>query len=332
MTTTQLVTTEDMARTKAEPGLRTFIDLFAGIGGFHHAAAQAGLTGVFAAEIDAHTAQDYHAATGLEPVGDITAINPDDVPDHDLLTAGFPCQPYSIIGDRQGMDDPRGQVIHHIFHILEAKQPQAFVLENVKQLRSHDQGRTLKGITDRLQQAGYAVAYSVLNALQHNLPQRRERLFIVGFNTNQAAGAAFHTFHWPEPRPLTRTLQEVLLPAEQVPDHVQLNPAMRARYQAAHQSEYDPGIWHQNKGGCISSHPYSCALRSEASFNYLLVNGERRLAEREMLRLQGFPDAMELSGSYTKIKHQCGNAVPVPLAHAVIQEVINGINSTARPS
>jgi len=164
-----------------------YIDLFCGLGGFRVALDQVcqklNLTSqcVFSSDLNEKVQDTYEANFGERPIGDITQVIADDIPNHDLLFAGFPCQPFSIIGDRKGFDDIRGTLFFDIARILQAKQPLAFVLENVKQLQTHDQGRTLAVIIETLQNLGYQVNHRVLNALDFGLPQKRERTFIVGF-------------------------------------------------------------------------------------------------------------------------------------------------------
>ena len=164
----------------APAGLSTFIDLFCGIGGFHYAAASLGLRCVFASDIDEAARRQYHRNFGMVPEGDITRIDAGQIPDHDMLFAGFPCQPFSIIGNRAGTDDRRGVLVYEIIRILRAKQPAAFVLENVKQFASAGRGRVMAEVLQKLEDAGYATNWTVLNALDYGLPQRRERVIIVG--------------------------------------------------------------------------------------------------------------------------------------------------------
>lgn len=293
--------------------LNTFIDLFAGVGGFHIAAAAVGLKCVFASEIDEPACSVYESNFGFPPHGDITCIDASEIPDHDLLCAGFPCQPFSIIGNRQGFADTRGTLFFDIARILDYKRPTAFVLENVKQLVTSDGGRIMDRIIAVLQAMKYEVDFRVLNALDYGLPQRRERVLIVG----RIGGLA--KFAWPEPNTPMKPLSDFL---EKSPDKRHyVSDRIRNARQKAHQSDIKPSVWHENKGGNISSHPFSCALRAGASYNYLLVNGERRLTPREMFRLQGFPDSFTLHEVDTQARKQAGNAVPVPMVKAVIREL-----------
>lgn len=292
-----------------------FIDLFAGIGGFHCAAAANGGVCVFASEIDEAARKAYTANYRLEPVGDIKQIMTRDIPDHDLLCAGFPCQPFSIIGNRLGFDDMRGTLFYEIARILKDKQPPLIVLENVKQLATHDKKRTLGRILETLQALGYKTSWSILNALHYGLPQKRERTIIVGFLDQRVA------FSWPTRIAQYKSLQQILEPS--VDSKYLASDRIRLKRRASHTSQYYPSIWHENKAGNISSYPYSCALRAGASYNYLLVNGERRLTPRELLRLQGFPESFQIVCSDSETRKQVGNAVPVPMIEAVIREVLH---------
>ena len=293
----------------------TFIDLFAGIGGFHQAAAALGGKCLFASEIDEEAKKAYEANYGMEPHGDISKIDTADIPDHDVLMAGFPCQPFSIIGNMLGFDDIRGTLFFDIARILEAKTPRIFILENVKQLKGHDKGRTLNVILKTLMNIGYKVDYDILNALDFGLPQKRERVIIVGFLDHSVA------FQFPKGNGPGK-LEDILEKDEDVDlKYFASDQIVRKRF-ASHQSACTPSIWHENKSGNISSYPYSCALRAGASYNYLLVNGIRRLTPREMLRLQGFPDTFKIVCNDSQTRKQAGNAVPVNLIQAVMKEAL----------
>ena len=288
-------------------------DLFCGIGGFHQAAHNLGLRVVFACDIDEEARRAYQSNFGLHPSGDIVNLSADEIPEHELLFAGFPCQPFSIIGRQEGFTDPRGTLFFEILGILRAKRPQGVVLENVKQLATTDKGRVLARIVEELEHLGYTVDYRVLNALDFGLPQKRERTIIVG--TQYRA-----RFPWPEESTPMKPLSEIL---EANPDRkYYVSPTIRAKRQATHTAEISPAIWHENKAGNVSSHEWSCALRAGASHNYLLVDGERRLTSRELLRLQGFPDTWQIVCDDGQTRKQAGNAVPVPLVQAVIEGMV----------
>ena len=293
----------------------TFADIFCGIGGFHQAAKSLGMECVFACDIDEEVRKTYEHNYGILPQSDITKIRARSIPDHDILFAGFPCQPFSIIGNRAGFADVRGTLFFELARIIEAKRPRAFILENVKQLVSHNKGETLARILEILRdEFGYQVLYKVLNALHFGLPQKRERALIVGFR-EEAVGFEFPTVKEPM-KPLSEILEIEPLQKHFVSDRIKL-----ARH-VAHSASVTPSIWHENKAGNIASHPFSCALRAGASYNYLLVNGERRLTPREMLRLQGFPDTFEIVSNDSQARKQAGNAVPAPMVKAILESVL----------
>ena len=294
--------------------LKTFVDLFCGIGGFHSAAASLGLKCVFASDIDAEARKAYTHNYNLSPAGDITAIKAENIPDHDLLCAGFPCQPFSIIGARRGFNDARGNLFLEIVRIIEKKKPKVVILENVKQLTSINKGATFRRILGAVEKLGYHVEYKVLNALDFGVPQKRERVIIIA--TQKALGK----FSWPKQTIPMKPLKAIL---EKRPDakHFVSERIRQARL-GAHTPTISPSIWHENKSGNISSHPFSCALRAGASHNYLLVNGTRRLTSRELLRLQGFPDTFEIVCNDMQTRKQAGNAVPVPIVKAVMAQLL----------
>lgn len=295
-----------------------FIDLFAGIGGIRIGLERAGGQCVFSSEWDSDATKSYTAYFGDKPSGDITKVKSSDIPDHEVLAGGFPCQAFSIIGDMKGFEDTRGTLFFEIERILREKQPAAFLLENVRNLVSHDRGQTFRVILKHLKLQGYHVHWRVLNALHFNLPQKRERVIIVGFKEN-------HPFEWPRPQPLQKSLAEVLEPDESVLKKHFASEAVRVSVEARLTGKNlppAPWICHENKAGNISPLPYSCALRAGASYNYLLVNGRRRLTPRENLRLQGFPEDFPIVVCDSAIRKQCGNSVPVSMIEAVAKQVV----------
>ena len=272
---------------------------------------------------DAQTA--YAANFGERPFGDITKIHADAVPDHDILFGGFPCQAFSICGARRGFEDIRGTLFFDIARILDAKRPAAFVLENVKQLATHDNGVTMQVIHETLCGLGYHAQHKVLNALHFGLPQKRERTFIVGFREPT-------DFHWPAGNLPMRPLEEILLPDSEASEYYfaseKIRRSRREKFSGALPNCRT--IWHENKGGHISAYSYSCALRAGASYNYLLIDGIRRATEREMLRLQGFPDDYKIACHYGATRKQCGNSVAVPCVAAVISAALDALETLPR--
>ena len=278
-----------------------------------------GGTCVFSSEWDVHAQQTYHQNFGEMPAGDITKIDETEIPDHDILLAGFPCQPFSIIGDKHGFEDTRGTLFFDIARILKQKSPSAFLLENVRQLVSHNKGRTFAVIQEKLSQLGYTVYHEVLNALDFGLPQKRERVFIVGFQEPIA-------FDFPKRTGRYKPLSEVLESDNEVDLNLYASERIRkSRQEKCKIDPFFPSIWHENKGGNISVLPFSCALRAGASYNYLLVNGVRRLSGREMLRLQGFPEDFKIVVTLMQLRKQTGNSVAIPVVHAIAENMLQAL-------
>jgi DNA (cytosine-5)-methyltransferase 1 len=303
-----------------------YIDLFCGIGGFRYAIQGAShnrkvpIECVFSSDIDEKCQEVYRTNFGETPYGDITKIHEKDIPDHQILLAGFPCQPFSIIGQRQGFNDTRGTLFFEIARIIGEKRPLAFVLENVKLLVGHNEGKTFHKIINTLQGLGYNVNYKILNALNFGLPQKRERVFIVGFKDKA-------NFSWPVSIDKMKSLDDIL--EKDVPTEYYVSQHIHNKRKEKHSPTKETTIWHENKAGNISAYPFSCALRAGASYNYLLVNGERRLTSREMLRLQGFPDSFNIIFSYSQTRKQAGNSLPIPVAQAVLQNVIKALTKNS---
>ncbi|WP_274145263.1 DNA cytosine methyltransferase [Enterovibrio qingdaonensis] len=302
-----------------------FIDLFAGIGGIRLGFESQGGECVFSSEWDKHAQTTYEANFGEKPHGDITKIDPYSIPDHDVLLGGFPCQAFSIIGKMHGFEDTRGTLFFNIAEILRIKKPKAFMLENVKQLKSHDKGNTFKVILKTLEDLGYQVHHTVLNALDFGVPQKRERTFIVGFLDE---GKTFAFPKGEEAYSLTEILEDDkdVEPGYFVSEEIKNNRLKHLKKEAP-----VPSIWHQNVSGNVSPLPYSCALRAGASYNYLLVNGIRRPTARELLRLQGFPEDYKIVVSYTQLRKQAGNSVAVPVIKAVAKHLIAALYDKELP-
>jgi DNA (cytosine-5)-methyltransferase 1 len=307
---------------RKKTGAIKFIDLFCGIGGFRiamqNACYDAGISPicVFSSDIDEDCREAYKANFGETPVGDITCIQENEIPDHDLLLAGFPCQPFSICGDMKGFEDIRGTLFFDIARILKAKRPKVFLLENVKLLASHNKGKTLARILETVHNLGYRTDFRILNALDFGLPQKRERIFIVGFQDDVE-------FSWPVGKSPMRPLDDLL--EHDVHCRYFASEKIRQNRLARREPTKETTIWHENKAGNVSAYPFSCALRAGASYNYLLVNGERRLTPREMLRLQGFPDDFQIVGRYQQIRKQAGNSVPVPVVIAILRSILKSL-------
>lgn len=296
------------------------IDLFAGIGGIRLGFEAYGCENVFSSEWDKDAQKMYEANFGEKPFGDINLIEPKEIPDHDILLAGFPCQPFSIAGKGLGFADTRGTLFFNIEAILEEKRPKAFLLENVKRLTTHDNGQTFKVILEKLKGLGYTVYHKIFNSLDFGVPQKRERIYIVGFKEPLY-------FKFPKPLGFYKPLSEILQNESEIPKSYFLSEDIKQqRLNAVKGTPPFPSIWHQNIGGNISALPFSCALRAGGSYNYLVVNGVRRLTDREMLRLQGFPDTFKINLPYSQARKVAGNSVSVPVIQAIAGEMINALN------
>ena len=297
----------------------TFVDLFAGIGGIRIPFTELGGKCVFSSEWDKAAQISYSYNFGEVPFGDITKINSDSIPKHDVLLAGFPCQAFSIIGKMKGFADTRGTMFFEVARILQHHQPKAILLENVKQLVSHDGGKTFKVILDTLAELGYSVKWKILNALDFGLPQKRERVIIVGFKS----AAACEQFNF-DFEPIAYNLASVLEDDKNVDSSLFASDMIldKRRKRVEGKNVCYPSVWHENKSGNISILPYACALRTGASYNYLLINGYRRPSSRELLRFQGFPEKFKIEVSHQEIRRQTGNSVAVPMIRAVAKKII----------
>ena len=282
---------------------------------------------MFSSEWDKSAQQSYFANFGEIPYGDITRIDSSEIPHFDILCAGFPCQPFSIIGDKQGFrHETQGTLFFEIERILREKMPKAFMLENVRNLISHDKGRTFAIILEHLKNLGYFTHYEVLNALDFGLPQKRERIIICGFRENvdfafPLGALGNHNS--------AKNLSEIL--ESSVDKKYFVNDAIKSSRIARMKKEIaKPYITHENVGGSITPHHFSCVLRAGASANYLLVNNERRLSEREMLRLQGFQESYKVVVPYSAFKKQIGNSVAVPVIETVAKEMLKALNNFSK--
>ena len=300
-----------------------FIDLFAGIGGIRLGFEHVGGHCVFSSEFDEDACKTYEANFGEHPSGDITKIDAKEIPDFDILFGGFPCQAFKKKKKKEGFaNETCGTLFFDIERILKEKRPPAFMLENVRNLTAHDKGNTFKVIRSHLEALGYHVYAKVLNALDYGVPQKRERIIIVGFLDDVE-----FTFPDPIPEDQKKTLSDIL--ETDVPAKYYVRDVIRqSRLERIKDKNYPkPYISHENMAGSITPHPYSSALRAGASANYILINDERRPTEREMLRIQGFPDSFKIVVPYGKMKHQCGNSVAVPVIKAVAEQMMRSLKA-----
>ena len=305
-----------------------FIDLFAGIGGLSRPFLELGGECVFASEWDKFAQETYEANYGHKPAGDITQIDPELIPDFDLLLAGFPCQPFSHAGLRKGFDDMRGTLFFNIAEILRTKRPKAAVLENVKGLLSHDKGNTFRRIVEVLEKdLGYTVHHKILNARDFGLPQNRERVYIVAILNPS------HAFEFPRPSNTATRLGDILedLTPEKIDKYT-----LSDRLWASHQRRKADHIAKGNGFGFSlfnEQSPYTSTIsaRYYKDGSEILVSNlgrnPRKLTPREAARLQGFPDDFIIPVSDTQAYKQFGNSVAVPVVRAIAKSLKASLNN-----
>ena len=308
----------------------TFIDLFAGIGGMRIAYESAGGHCVYSNEWNKYSQQTYFANFSEQPEGDITKVDAASIPDHDILVAGFPCQPFSIagvskknsLGRATGFEDKtQGTLFFDICRILKEKRPKAFMLENVKNLCSHDRGNTFRVITEALDELDYSIFYSVLDG-QNYVPQHRERILIVGFDRKRYGDDIDFAFNLTpvEPKPVMKDILE-----KDVDDCYTLSDKLWSylqNYAAKHKAAgngFGYGIADPNG----VARTLSARYYKDGSEILIAQEGKnpRRLTPRECARLQGFPDDFKIVVSDTQAYKQFGNSVVVPLMSNVAQLV-----------
>ncbi len=312
-----------------------FIDLFAGIGGFRLGFERAGGQCVFSSEWDKFAADTYEANFDERPAGDIREIQSDSIPDFDILTAGFPCQPFSIagvskknaLGKKHGfLDETQGTLFFEVARIIRDRRPRAFVLENVKNLLSHDGGRTFDIILKTLREdLGYHVSYQVINANRY-VPQNRQRIFIVGFRESDDAAR----FSFPAGPtgcvPLLRDIVEKRVSRKYILSDRLWN--FLQKYKEKHRNNgngFGYGIARPNG----QTRTLSARYYKDGSEILISRRGgnPRRLTPRECARLMGFPDSFQIVCSDTQAYKQFGNAVVVPLVEAVAGSVTEALKS-----
>ncbi|ANB60219.1 DNA (cytosine-5-)-methyltransferase [Anoxybacteroides amylolyticum] len=308
--------------------LYRFIDLFAGIGGMRLAFEPYGIC-VFSSEWDIKAQETYIANFGEKPYGDIRTIDAKDIPDHDILLAGFPCQPFSIAGVSKKkslgrphgfLDETQGTLFFDIARILKEKQPQAFLLENVKNLKSHDKGRTYHMIKNVLEyELGYTVYDAVLNA-KGLVPQNRERIYIVGFKKP----IKFEFPKIPEKGPALHTILE-----ENVDDKYTLSDKLWEYLQSYKEKHAKKGNGFGYGLADLNSYSRTLSARYYKDGSEILIpqkgKNPRRLTPRECARLQGFPETFKIVVSNTAAYKQFGNSVAVPVVQLIAEKMIQAI-------
>jgi DNA (cytosine-5)-methyltransferase 1 len=319
-----------------------FIDLFCGIGGFRIAFESVGGKCVFSSDIDKYACETYRLNFGEYPLGDITTLNENEIPNFDILCAGFPCQPFSIGGLRKGFSDTRGTLFFDIERIIRAKRPKAFILENVKGLLNHDKGKTLNVIINKLGNRvnfndnqnkshdclNYDIHYQVINSREFGVPQNRERIYIIGFDKKI-------NFKFPKiikHKKLTEiidysldnnTLSEIL--AKNIKTHLE----QHKKYSEIKNLDYLLG-YEVRKSRCTfrfdNLSPTLTAKMGTGGNNVpILINQKRKLSTEECLKIQGFPSKFKIKSNYSQSYKQIGNSVSVPVVKELAKEIVRFI-------
>jgi DNA (cytosine-5)-methyltransferase 1 len=299
-----------------------FIDLFAGVGGIRIPFEELGGDCVFSSEWDKFSQQTYEANFGEIPHGDITEIDAKDIPKHDLLVGGFPCQAFSQAGLKKGFKDTRGTMFFEIARILDHHKPKAILLENVKGLRGHDKGNTFKTIISILNELGYQTLEStVLNAKHFGLPQNRERIFIVGYKKHV-------NFQFPQPPMIDTRLGDIL--DKKIPDKYTISDRLWEGAQRRKEKYKEKGY-----GFGYSLFNKESKYTSTISARYYKDGAEiwvdqgkknpRKLTPNEARKLQGFPEGFIIPVSDGQAYKQFGNAVPVPVIRAIAERMVKFI-------
>ncbi|HHS92242.1 MAG TPA: DNA cytosine methyltransferase [Campylobacterales bacterium] len=308
-----------------------FIDLFAGIGGFRLAFESMGAKCVFSAEIDKHACKTYESNFHENPYCDVSTLDAKTLPGFDLLCAGFPCQPFSLAGHRKGFQDTRGTLFFDIERIIEAKQPKAFILENVKGLVNHDKGKTLQVILETLKKKlNYKVFYQVLNSKDYGLPQNRERIYIIGFKD--------HSINFTFPLPINEKIDlssiiDKKLENTEISELAKENILLHLRQHKKYEEIKEKKLllaYEIRKSRCTfrfdDISPCLTAKMGTGGNNVpIFVQEMRKFTTRECLRIQGFPENFKIAPNTAQSYKQIGNSVSVPVVRLLAKEMLKSL-------
>lgn len=306
-----------------------FIDLFAGIGGFHLALSSLGAECVYANEWDKYAKKVYENNFSIVPDDDITKVNENNIPNHDILCAGFPCQAFSISGKQKGFEDSRGTLFFDVARIVKAKKPKVVFMENVKNFEIHDKGNTLSVVKKTMEELGYIFYYKVLNAVDYGVPQKRERIYMVCFRSD----LILTSFSFPKPFELLKHVEDFLLQDEDLVKDLYVNRS-DIHFNHRQDNEYSNksirlGI--VNKGGqgeriystkgiAITLSAYGGGVFSKTG-GYFINGKTRKLHPRECARIMGYPDEYKLSENQNQAYQQLGNSVVVDVLQYIAIEI-----------
>lgn len=303
-----------------------FIDLFAGMGGFRIAFESQGCKCVFSSEIDKYACETYNKNFNEYPKGDITKISSEEIPDFDVLCAGFPCQPFSIAGKRLGFNDTRGTLFFEVARIIKDKKPKAFVLENVKGIVNHDGGNTLTVIENTLVELGYYVKWEVLNARKHGIPQNRERWYCIGIRNDLKDDE----IQFPKEQELLYDLSDIIevvndpkykvskICFDNIKKFIDLKKVEVNEYTLAYEIRKSRCQFSNNKWApCLTA-----KMGTGGNNAPVVVEQARKLTERECLKIMGYLDSYELETGHQSYK-QIGNSVVVPMIKQLAEIVVD---------
>lgn len=300
----------------------TFIDLFAGVGGIRLGFEKFKGECVFTSEWDKYSKITYKANFGDEPQDDITKIKVQEVPKHDILLGGFPCQPFSNAGLKQGFDDTRGTLFFDVARIIDYRKPSMLLLENVKGFVNHDKGKTMKIVKETLEDLGYNVFFKVLNARDFGLPQNRERIYIVGLNKRKLGSIGFK---FPEPTYKPTRVGDIL--ETKVDEKYTLSNKLwqghkrRLKEHRAKGNGFGYSLFNRD-----SKYTSTISARYYKDGSEILIEQKnknpRKLTPREAARLQGFPESFKIPVSDAQAYKQFGNSVAVPVIYAIARQMV----------
>lgn len=302
-----------------------FIDLFAGLGGFRIALESLGAKCVYSNEWDEPVQKVYADNFGDIPEGDITKVDENTIPDHDILCAGFPCQAFSISGKQRGFEDSRGTLFFDVARIVKAKRPKIVFMENVKNFATHDGGRTLAVVKATMEELGYTFYQKVLNAVDYGIPQKRERIYMVCFRNDLEV----REFKYPKPFKLERHVEDFLLDDNEMVKglYVDRPDTFFNNKEDTEYSNKSIRLGIVNKGGqgerIYSTKGIAITLSANgggvfAKTGGYLINGKtRKLHPRECARVMGYPDSYKICKSYNQAYKQFGNSVVIDVLQLI---------------
>jgi len=313
-----------------------FIDLFCGLGGFRIAFENIGCECVFSSDIDKHVREVYKLNFGELPHGDITKIDEKDIPTHDILCAGFPCQPFSIGGKRLGFEDTRGTLFFDVLRITKEKQPKVVFLENVAGLSNHDKGKTMETIISCLKEIDYIPFFKIINAKDVGYPQNRSRWYCVAFNKKIFSNIdENYKFPFPQKKNLKYKIESLF--ETNVNIKYTITEICKFNIQQ-HVNEFIKSSRFNNENVLIANEVRKsrCGFRCDGISPCLtakmgtggnnipvIVTENRKFTERECLRIMGYPDTYKIQSNYHQSYKQIGNSVVVPIIEDIAKEILS---------